>query len=209
MIERAQITGCVLAGGQGSRMGGLDKGLQPFRGLPLAQHALQRLAPQVGALMLNANRNPERYAAFGVPVWPDAIEGFAGPLAGFAAGLAHCATPWLLTVPCDTPLFPADLAVRLAAAADAAGAALAYACTREDGRVLPQPAFCLMHASLLASLERYLAEGGRKITPWARAEGAAAAVFDRPGDDPTAFANANTPAELAALQAPPDTELPR
>ena len=126
-IPIEDITGLVLAGGRGSRMGGVDKGLQNFRGLPLALHTLMRLQMQVGVSLINANRNLAAYESFGAPVWPDANNDYAGPLAGFLTGLEHCETPWLLTVPCDTPLFPLDLAQRLAAAADAEGADIAMA----------------------------------------------------------------------------------
>lgn len=199
------ITGLVLAGGRGTRMGGVDKGLLPFRGLPLAQHALQRLAPQVGSCMVNANRHLERYAAFGVPVHPDSLADYAGPLAGFLCGLAHCSTPWLLTVPCDTPLFPHDLAQRLARAAAAENAEIAFAAGPEidaqgNTRWRDQPVFCLLQASLRPSLLRYTAEGGRKIDAWARAQRCISVAFDQPGDDARAFANANTPQELHALE---------
>src|SRR3954462_7081273 len=113
MIDKEDITGIVLAGGRGSRMGGVDKGLQNFRGMPLALHTLLRLGPRVGEAMVNANRNLAAYESFGVPVWPDASADYAGPLAGFLVGLERCETPYLLTVPCDTPLFPFDLAARL------------------------------------------------------------------------------------------------
>ena len=112
-IDKAQITGMVLAGGRGSRMGGVDKGLQGFRGMPLAMHALFRLQPQVGETMINANRNLSAYESMGVPVWPDALPDYPGPLAGFLAGLERCETPYLVVVPCDTPLFPEDLVERL------------------------------------------------------------------------------------------------
>src|SRR5580658_1275779 len=108
-IEIADITGLVLAGGRGSRMGGIDKGLQAHHGVPLAQHALRRLAPQVATTMLSANRNLETYAAMGVPVWSDETADFSGPLAGMLAGLNHCGTEYLATVPCDAPDFPLDL----------------------------------------------------------------------------------------------------
>ena len=117
MPDAAEITGVVLSGGRGLRMGGVDKGLQPYRGVPLAQHALRRLQSQVGACLLNANRHQDRYAAFGVPVVSDEMPDFAGPLAGFVTALRHCQTPWLVTVPCDSPLFPVDLVARLAASA--------------------------------------------------------------------------------------------
>ncbi|MFT4242257.1 MAG: molybdenum cofactor guanylyltransferase MobA [Acidovorax sp.] len=192
MIERQHITGLVLAGGQGTRMGGVDKGLQAFRGQPLALHALRRLQPQVGALMFSANRNLPAYQAFGAPVWPD--EGGEGPLAGFLAGLAHCATPWLLTVPCDTPFFPADLAARLAAAAHGDNADIATAAAQGGD---PQPVFCLLHARLRGDLADYLQGGGRKVRAWIARHRHTTARFD---DDPGAFANANTLAELRALE---------
>jgi len=199
------ITGLVLAGGRGTRMGGIDKGLQPFRGLPLAQHALQRLAPQVGSCLINANRHLDHYAGFGVPVWPDSLSDYAGPLAGFLSGLAHCSTPWLLTVPCDTPLFPHDLAQRLAQAAAAHDADIVFAAGRETDaqghtRWREQPVFCLMRTTLQASLAHYTTQGGRKIDTWARAHRCISVAFDRPEDDARAFANANTLEELHALE---------
>ena len=205
MIDTNDITGLVLAGGRGSRMGGVDKGLQPFHGVPLALHALRRLQPQVGSVLLNANRNLDTYAAFGVPVWPDALGDYPGPLAGFLAGLAHCSTPWLLTVPCDTPQFPADLAQRLIAAITREGADIAMASAPEvddNGAVQwrRQPVFCLLRASLQHSLEQYVDNGGRKIGAWAQQHRCALVLFDAPGDDAQAFYNANTLAELQALQ---------
>jgi len=104
--QNADITGLVLAGGRGSRMGGVDKGLQLFHGTPLALHTLQRLQSQVGICLINANRNLPTYESYGVPVWPDALADYPGPLAGFLTGLEHCATPYLMTVPCDTPRSP-------------------------------------------------------------------------------------------------------
>src|SRR5450432_4054443 len=104
-IGKDRITGLVLAGGRGSRMGGVDKGLQNFRGMPLAMHALLRLQAQVGETLLNANRNIAAYESMGVPVWPDAVPDYPGPLAGFLAGLERCETPYLAIVPCDSPLF--------------------------------------------------------------------------------------------------------
>ena len=202
MIEPSQITGLVLAGGRGSRMGGVDKGLQPFHGLPLALATLMRLQPQVGHTMINANRNLGAYESFGVPVWPDVLADYAGPLAGFLTGLERCETPYLVSVPCDTPAFPEDLVGRLAAALEAEDAELAMPRTpadgSEDGRDGPQlqPVFCLMKAGLLESLVRFTQDGGRKIDRWSAQH--RCAVVDFP--DARAFFNANTLAELKALE---------
>src|SRR3982751_3115899 len=147
-IPREDITGLILAGGRGSRMGGVDKGLQSHRGMPLAMHAVLRLSPQVGELMINANRNLGAYEALGVPVWPASLPDYAGPLAGFLTGLERCETPYLVTVPCDTPQFPEDLVSRLAAALVADDAEIALAATREGDEVQVHPVFCLMRASL-------------------------------------------------------------
>lgn len=196
MIARDEVTGLVLAGGRGSRMGGVDKGLQLHRGVPLALHAMLRLATQVGQVMINANRNLGAYESFGVPVWPDALPDFAGPLAGFLAGLEHCETPWLVTVPCDTPDFPLDLVERLARFAEAEHAEIALAACPQDGVQRAQPVFCLMRASLLESLVRYTHGGGRKIDRWTAMHRAVEVAFD----DPRAFFNANTLAELQQLQ---------
>ncbi|MCO5354942.1 molybdenum cofactor guanylyltransferase MobA [Acidovorax kalamii] len=205
MIAQQDITGLVLAGGRGSRMGGVDKGLQNFRGLPLALHTLMRLQMQTGNVMVNANRNLAAYEAFGAPVWPDVLADYAGPLAGFLTGLERCETQWLLTVPCDTPLFPLDLAQRLAAAAEAQGAEIAMAAAPEDDgqghiQVRPQPVFCLLRVDLLESLVAFTQAGGRKIDAWTARHRCAMVPFDQPGDDPQAFFNANTLAELQALE---------
>jgi molybdopterin-guanine dinucleotide biosynthesis protein A len=197
-IDRQDITGLVLAGGRGSRMGGADKGLQNHRGMPLALHALLRLAPQVGATLVNANRNLAAYESMGSPVWPDALPDYPGPLAGFLAGLERCETPYLATVPCDTPDFPTDLVPRLAEAMARDGAEIVMASTREpDGSTQVQPVFCLMHASLLESLVRATTAGERKIDRWARQHRCSEVLFE----DANAFFNANTLAELQSLQA--------
>jgi molybdopterin-guanine dinucleotide biosynthesis protein A len=205
MIQPHQITGLVLAGGRGSRMGGADKGLQNFNGTPLALHALLRLQMQEGGLvgdqMINANRNLGAYEAFGVPVWPDTLNDYAGPLAGFMTGLERCETPYLLTVPCDTPLFPLDLAQRLAQAFEDEGTEIAMAAAREeDGQLRPQPVFCLMRLDLLESLMAFTQGGGRKIDRWTDQHRTVTVPFDRPGDDSRAFYNTNTLAELHALE---------
>ena len=196
MIDKQDITGLILAGGRGSRMGGVDKGLQNHRGTPLAMHVLMRLAPQVGTLMINANRNLGAYESMGVPVWPDSLADYAGPLAGFLTGLEHCETPYLATVPCDSPLFPDDLVARLAQALFEADAEIAMAATREAGALQVQPVFCLMKAGLIESLVRFTQGGQRKIDKWT----AQHRCVEVPFDDATAFANANTPDELQALQ---------
>lgn len=200
LAVRADITGLVLAGGQGSRMGGVDKGLQPFQGTVLARHALERLRPQVADVAVNANRHLERYAAWQIPVWPDASADFPGPLAGLLAGLEHCTTPWLLTVPCDTPRFPTDLAERMAAAANAAGASVALAASAGPAGPVPEPVFCLSRAALRDDLKTALAGGMRAVRQWASRHSGVVVPFDLPGDDPQAFRNANTPAELQALE---------
>jgi molybdopterin-guanine dinucleotide biosynthesis protein A len=207
LIHAAEITGLVLAGGRGSRMGGLDKGLQNFRGTPLALHTLLRLQLQagglVGELMLNANRNLSAYEAFGAPVWPDTLSDFAGPLAGFMTGLERCETPYLLTVPCDTPLFPLDLAQRLAQAFEDEHTEIAMAAAPEaDGQVRSQPVFCLMRVEVLESLVAFTQTGGRKIDRWTEQHQTVVVNFDQPQDDPRAFCNTNTLAELHALENP-------
>ena len=196
-IARHDITGLVLAGGRGSRMGGVDKGLQVHAGMPLARHALLRLAPQVGPLTLSANRNLQAYAAFGVPVCPDALPGFAGPLAGFLAGLAHAVTPYLVTVPCDAPAFPADLVARLAAALVHEDADLAMAATPAPHGLAAQPVFCLLKTTLRSDLEHFVAGGDRKVELWAAQQRRVLVRFD----DAAAFFNANTLADLQRLQA--------
>jgi molybdopterin-guanine dinucleotide biosynthesis protein A len=203
MIELSDITGVILAGGRGSRMGGADKGLQNFNGVPLALHTQLRLSPQVGELLINANRNLAAYESFGVPVWPDAasLGDFAGPLAGFLTGLERCETPLMLTVPCDTPLFPHDLVTRLAEALEREGADIAMAAAREeDGQLRAQPVFCLMRSGLLESVVRFTHGGGRKIDAWTAQHNTVLVPFDQPGDDPKAFFNANTLAELHQLE---------
>ena len=195
-IERDQITGVVLAGGRGSRMGGVDKGLQNHLGMPLAMHALLRLQPQVGAMMINANRNLAAYESMGVPVWPDASADYAGPLAGMLVGLERCETAYLVTVPCDTPNFPLDLVDRLARGLQAEAAEIAMAATRENGELTTQPVFCLLHTGLLESLLKYMHGGERKIDRWTALHRCAIVEFD----DAAAFFNANTLEELQRLQ---------
>jgi molybdopterin-guanine dinucleotide biosynthesis protein A len=201
MISKEDITGIVLAGGRGSRMGGADKGLQTFRGMPMAMFTLMRLAPQVGEAMINANRNLAAYESFGVPVWPDSLSDYPGPLAGFLTGLEHCETGYLVTVPCDTPLFPQDLVARLSEALEREDAEIAMAAAREeDGQFRAQPVFSLMKRELMESLVRFTDAGGRKIDAWTAQHRTVLVPFDRAGDEASAFFNANTLAELHALE---------
>lgn len=198
-IRAEDITGLILSGGKGSRMGGVDKGLQTLKGRSLVQHTMHRLQPQVGTMLINANRHLEEYARFGLPVLPDSQADFAGPLAGFMAGFMACKTEWMLTVPCDSPLFPLDLAERLARAADEAQADVAAPLTLENGQAWLQPVFCLMRSSLQASLGKYMQEGGRKIDHWLLQHKHVFVPFHAPSDS-KAFFNANTLAELNALE---------
>jgi molybdopterin-guanine dinucleotide biosynthesis protein A len=204
-FDTRQVTGLILAGGRGSRMGGVDKGLQKFQGLPLAMHALARLQGQCSEVMINANRNLGAYESLGVPVWPDGLADYAGPLAGFLVGLEHCETPYLLTVPCDSPRFPLDLAARLGQAMQQADAELAVAVGPEadpQGQVAwrAQPVFCLMRTALLESLVRFTHGGGRKIDAWTAQHSCVSVAFDQPGYDPLAFANINTLTDLHQLE---------
>ena len=207
MINPTDITGLILAGGRGSRMGGVDKGLQNFNGLPLALHTLTRLqmGGGVGSIMLNANRNLAAYESFGVSVWPDVLADYAGPLAGFLTGLERCETPFLVTVPCDTPLLPLDLVPRLAQALDEQDADIAMVAAPERGKdgqmtLRAQPGFCLMRVDLMESLVEFTQSGGRKIDAWTALHKTVVVPFDLPGDDPKAFCNANTLAELHELE---------
>lgn len=205
MIHPQEITAIILAGGKGSRMGGVDKGLQNFNGAPLALHTLMRLQMQegglIGDLMINANRNLGAYEGFGVPVWPDTLSDYAGPLAGFMTGLERAETPYLLTVPCDSPLLPLDLAQRLADAFKDDSTEIAMVAAPEgDGALRAQPVFTLMRIELLESLMAFTQAGGRKIDRWTEQHRTVTVPFDRPGDDPRAFCNANTLAELHALE---------
>lgn len=188
------ITGLVLAGGLGRRMGGEDKGLVTLAGRPMVAHVLSALRPQVGPLLVNANRNQERYESFGHPVFADEIDGHQGPLAGVLTALRHCTTGLLVTAPCDAPLVAPDLVARLYAALDAAGADLAVA---SDGE-RQQPVFLLLRATLAPSLEAYLDGGGRKIDAWFGQLRVAVADFS---DEPDTFVNVNDPDERQRVEA--------
>jgi molybdopterin-guanine dinucleotide biosynthesis protein A len=185
-----KVTGLVLAGGQGRRMGGVDKGLQELGGHPLVQWVLDRLEPQVDSVLISANQNLTRYGRFGYPVLPDRLGGFAGPLAGLQAGLAQATTPLLVTAPCDSPFLPGDLVARLRAAMAEQQAELAVACA--GGRA--HRAFCLLRRELLPHLDAFLSAGERRVGLWHASLRVAEVDFS---DEAAAFSNINTADELA------------
>lgn len=184
-----KITGVLLAGGQGRRMGGIDKGLVELRGQPLAAWVIQRLAPQVNELLINANQNASRYADFGHPVFPDEIGGFAGPLAGLHAALSHANHPLIATAPCDSPFLPEDLVARLRDGLESNASDLAVAKTFDQAH----PVFCLCRREVLPHLTNFLQAGGRKIDRWYETLNVAEVNFD---DEESAFRNINTRDEL-------------
>lgn len=188
------ITGVILAGGRGSRMGGEDKGLVPLGGRTMVEHVAGRLRPQVGELLISANRNQERYAALGYRVVPDLVEGYQGPLAGMAAALRAATTPYVVTAPCDSPLIGADLVARLSRALLAEDADLAVA---HDGD-RAHPVFLLVKRSLASSLSAFLDSGERKIDRWFARHRVATATF---ADCAETFLNVNDPEEHRALEA--------
>lgn len=187
------ISGIVLAGGLGRRMGGVDKGLMDFLGKPMVAHVINRLQPQVDEILINANREIEHYAAFGHKVIQDDIAGFAGPLAGLHKGMSVARHPYVLTVPCDSPLLPMNLARRLMNALIQHDADLAVAKTGEQAH----PVFCLCRKALLPNLENFLQQGGRKIDAWYSALEVIEVSFN---ENPQAFSNVNTPEELLCLE---------
>ncbi len=192
-MSRSSITGVILAGGLGRRMGGVDKGLQVLRGKPMAQWVFERLVPQVDELLINANQNVERYAGFGYRVIPDQIPDFAGPLAGLHAALSAARHPLVATAPCDSPFLPEDLISRLFEALTAAGADLAVARTFDQ----PHPVFCLCRKDVLPHLTDFLQSGGRKITSWYETLKVIEVHFD---DKAAAFENINTREELGLFE---------
>jgi molybdopterin-guanine dinucleotide biosynthesis protein A len=181
------ITGIVLAGGQGRRMGGVDKGLQLLRGRPMVEWVLERLRPQVGEIVINANQNRSAYEKFGYRVVADDITGFAGPLAGLHAGMKAASHPLVVTVPCDSPFLPEDLVSRLSKNLQKHD--LAVAKTGDQ----PHPVFSMMKRDLVDNLEAFLAGGGRKIDAWYGALKFVEVPFD---DEADAFRNINTREEL-------------
>ena len=190
-----KITGIILAGGRGSRMGYVDKGLQTFNGKAMVAHVLERLAPQVDEVLINANQNLDQYAAFGHRVIADEITGFVGPLAGFERGLTHASFDLLVTAPCDSPFLPADLVARLQTALESTEGELSVAKTGAQAH----PVFCLMRREVLPSLRAFLASGGRKIDLWYKTLKMVEVNFD---DQQEAFRNINTLEEKRALERP-------
>jgi molybdopterin-guanine dinucleotide biosynthesis protein A len=194
-MNKDKITGVILAGGLGRRMGGIDKGLQELRGRPMVAWVVERLAPQVDELLINANQNGERYAEFGHRVVPDQIPDFAGPLAGLHAALSAAAHPLVATAPCDSPFLPADLISRLFSALTASNADLAVARTFDQ----PHPVFCLCKREVLPHLTEFLESGGRKIDRWYATLKVIEVAFD---DEAEAFENINTREELGRFETP-------
>ncbi len=190
------ITGLILAGGRGTRMGHVDKGLQVCRGRPMVQHVIERLAPQVTQVAINANQNLATYQTLCNKVWPDLLSDFRGPLAGLQAGLVHCKTPLLVTVPCDSPFLPLDLVARLAAALEPGNCEVAVAVTGSVEYPQVQPVFCLMKTNLLPQLNAYLDSGARRVDGWYAALRVARVMFE----DAAAFSNLNTLEELQRFE---------
>ncbi len=193
IIQPAEITAVILAGGRGKRMGGKDKGLVELNGAPLIEHVISAVSPQAGQLVINANRNIEEYRRYGFPVVSDTMADYQGPLAGFASTMAAADTDYIVTIPCDSPLLPADLVQRLVDALQNENAELAVA---HDGQRL-QPVFALMRVSLLPSLLGFLQRGDRKIDLWYAQHKMAKADFS---DIPETFLNVNTPADQQRMQ---------
>ena len=191
-MNETPITGVILAGGLARRMGHLDKGLLPFRGKPMIAHVIERLSPQVGTLIINANQNRPVYAEFGYPVIADAVADFAGPLAGLHAVLCACNTPLLVSSPCDSPFLPGNLVARLHAAMIESGAQLAV--PHSGGRA--QLVFALCRREVLDSLTRFLDGGGHKVESWH----ATLKKIEVPFPDQAVFANINTLEELERLE---------
>jgi len=189
LITAASITGIILAGGRGRRMGGSDKGLVEFAGSPLIEHVIAVISPQVEALMINANRNQDAYAAYGYPVIMDELTDFQGPLAGFSSAMHAATTDYIVTVPCDGPLLSSELVPRLVQSLSSSDAAIAVA---HDGERL-QPVYALLPIHLANSLQAFLDSGQRKIDRWYALHSVALADCS---DIPSTFRNINTPSDL-------------
>lgn len=192
-MHSEKITGVVLAGGRGLRMGACDKGLLPFKGKPLVYYALRALEQITRTILINANRHTQEYQTFGYPVISDANDCFEGPLAGLLSAMKSAQTPYVLTVPCDSPLMDGRLLNRLV---DRLIAEKADICVAHDGERL-HPVFMIVKRELMASLEAYLAQGDRKVGLWLKQQACVQADYS---DHPELFANINTQEELAQLE---------
>lgn len=190
------ITSVILSGGRATRMNGADKGLVLLQNKPLVQHVIERLKQQVDEILINANREIATYQAFGYPVLPDETDDFLGPLAGFLLGLKHAKYEYVLTVPCDSPLLPLDLAERLYKSMAESNADIAVATSDGD----THPVFCLMKKSVLQSLQAFLENGERKVSAWQKSQQYIEVDFS---DSSDAFTNLNTFEELNRLELKP------
>jgi len=189
------LSGLILAGGRSTRMGGREKGLQLLDGRTMVSHIIDRLKPQVGPLLINANTRLDDYQSLSLPIVSDLISGYVGPLAGLHAGLSLCPTPYLLSVPCDCPFLPLDLASRLGQALILSGADAAYAVTMNETQTEHHPVFCLLKQDTLASLSDYLSQGGRKVMTWIESLHHIQVKFD----NRAGFLNINTLDDLSAI----------
>ena len=193
MINKSDITAVILAGGRGRRMEGADKGLMKLDGRPLIVYILDAIEAQVGQVLINANRNTDDYASYGYTVIPDELDNYQGPLAGFAAAMTKASTRYIVTLPCDAPLIPANMVQRLSLALEQSQADIAVA---HDGTRL-QPVHAMIAVSLLPSLNEFLDAGNRKIDLWYAKHKMALADFS---DIPEIFNNINTPHEHRQMQ---------
>lgn len=196
--EAVRVTGLILAGGAGRRVGGADKGLLSYRGLPLIDHAMHRLGPQVARLMISANRSHTDYARRGVAVLGDRFPGYLGPMAGIATGLSSCETDWMQVVPCDGPEFPTDLVARLTMARCGSSLVVVPESQASDGQVTRHYTFMLVHQSLALSAADYLLAGRRRLRHWAEAQRPTYCLFQHQVDS-IAFSNLNTHVEIAGV----------
>jgi len=192
-VSQQQVSAVILAGGKGRRMGGQDKGQLELNGRPLIEYVLETIQPQVKTILINANRHQAEYARYGYPVVPDLLQGYQGPLAGFATGMRAATTPYIVTLPCDGPFSPPDLVARMATALEKEHADIAVA---HDGERL-QPVYALLPINLLSSLESFLAAGERKIDLWYAQHKMARVDFS---DVAKTFRNINTPQDQHRLQ---------
>lgn len=191
-----QLTGIILAGGRGVRVGGEDKGLLVFNGEPIVKKVFKSLNQQVHMVVVSANRHVEEYQSFGVPVVKDRLPDYQGPLAGIEAALTVCMTPYALVVPCDAPFIRHDLAQKLYDKMEETNVNIVFAQSyTEQGEVAAEPTFALIRSCMLSHLRAYLDSGKRKVLGWYELTDHASVLID----DPLCFANANTPEDFDRL----------